>query len=48
VISSKQKGSNAEPIIRGVSESLLASQVFLSRLQRYMIEEKLDLFQFAT
>ena len=42
------KGFNAEPIIHCVSESLLASEVFLSRLHRYMTEEKLDLFQFAS
>ena len=41
-------GLNAELIIHGVSESLLASQVFLSRLNRYMAEKKLDLFQFAS
>jgi len=42
------KGLNAEPIIHGMSEPLLASQVFLSRLHGYMTQEKLNLFQFAS
>jgi hypothetical protein len=38
---------NAEPIIHGMAETLLTSQVFLRRLHRYMTEQELDLFQFA-
>ena len=40
-------GLDAKPIIHGVSESLLTSQVFFRRLHRYMAEQKLDLLQLA-
>ena len=39
---------DAEPIIYSLSESLLAAQVLLCGLRRYMTEQELDLFQFAS
>jgi len=42
-----RSGLNPEPIIHGVPESLLASQVFLRSLDGYMAEKELDLLQFA-
>jgi len=39
---------NPEPIIHGVPEPLLASQVFLRSLHGYMTEKELDLLQFAS
>lgn len=38
---------DAKPIIHGVSESLLTSQVFFGRLHRYVAEQKLNLLQLA-
>ena len=41
-------GLNAEPIIHGMPESLLATKVFSRGLHRYMTEQKLDLLQLAS
>jgi hypothetical protein len=38
---------DAEPIIDGLSEVLLAAQVLLRGLHRYMSEQELDLLQFT-
>jgi hypothetical protein len=38
---------DAKPIIHGVSESLLTSQVFFRSLHRYVAEQKLNLLQLA-
>jgi len=41
-------GLNTEPIIHGMLESLLATQVFLRRLHGYMTKQELNLFQLTS
>jgi hypothetical protein len=37
-----------EPIIHGMTESLLTTQVFFRRLHGYMTQQELDLLQLAS
>src|SRR6266481_1582348 len=39
---------DSNPIINRLSEPLLASQIFLGRLYRYMTKQELDLLQFTS
>lgn len=41
-------GSNSDAVVNGSSNSLLAAQEALGRLNRYVSKKELDLFQFST
>jgi hypothetical protein len=43
----RSRGFDADVIIHGIAESLLAPEISLSGLDAYVAEQKLNLFQFA-